>query len=486
LMKSFFCVIFVAATVITYCAAGSYDDFRAKIRDYIHKVHRNEPKNKKMLQDWIQQASFQGNETGIQDMVAKTLKEDLHFDVVDVWDMSQQSSELHNHELFKSPRDIESLKQSPIVVGVLHPASRNINIDLTGAQQPVTGTKHRSIILNGHVDVVPIGIPDQWKYNDPFSGKYYLDESTGEERIHGRGTTDMKGGIFSSLIAVQALQYVLNTTRLNAELIFQSVVEEESGGSGTLATVLRGYGKADAAIVPEPTQMKLFPQQQGSMWFKVHVYGKQAHGGTRYNGISAIEKSIKVVESILDLEEKRNQPLRSRKLFSQLPIPVPINIGKINGGQWPSSVCDHVVLEGRFGVIPDGKETTKSAQVELEEWLKTDLIKRDKHFEQYPVKVEWYGAAWVPGFVDENHDIVKVISRAYKNVVGSDIVIESSPWGTDAGYLNVVGGTPAVVVGPGDTALAHQLDESISVDKIYQCAEVIAVTLLEWVQGIEV
>jgi acetylornithine deacetylase len=438
-----------------------------------------------MLSAWIREASFQGNETGIQTMIANTLRE-MKFDVVDVWDMSEQGPELHEHPLYITPRSIESLKQSPIVVGVLNPKTPYVHVDITGKQTEVERTNYRSIILNGHVDVVPIGTPDQWKYSDAFSGKYYQDEETKEERIHGRGTTDMKGGIFSSLIAVQALQHVLNTTNLNAKIIFQSVVEEESGGSGTLASVLRGYGKADAAIVPEPTQMKLFPQQQGSQWFKVHIYGKQAHGGTRYNGISAIEKSMKVIESLLELERVRNEPLKSRPLFSQLPIPVPINIGKINGGQWPSSVCDHVIIEGRMGVIPDGKETTASAREVLEKWLQEKLPELDQHFVEYPIKVEWFGAAWVPGYVDVNHDIVKTITKAYKSVVGSDLVIESSPWGTDAGYLNVVGGTPAVVIGPGDTALAHQLDESISVDKVYQCAEVIAATLLEWVQGVEI
>ncbi|KAL0485776.1 metallohydrolase yodQ [Acrasis kona] len=467
------------------CQQNTPQDIAQKIKEYIHQTHRNDIKNKNLLQSWIRQASFPGNESGIQNIIAKTLKDDLKFDNVDVFDMSRLGDELFKNKLFRSPRTAEQLKVSPIVVGVMEPSDScpsfvEINTDASQINQ-----RYKSLILNGHVDVVPIGDETQWKHKDAFSGEYYHDGDS--ERIHGRGTTDMKGGIFSSLIAVQAIQHVFNTTRLCAKLIFQSVIEEESGGSGTLAAILRGYGTADAAIVPEPTGMKLFPRQQGSQWFRIHIYGKQAHGGTRYEGISAIEKSTTVIKSILSLEEFRNKPLRSDKMFSSLPIPVPINIGVIKGGEWPSSVCDHVVLEGRMGIIPDGKETIDSAKQMLEQWLsKDDLIQLDSYFEKVPVRVEWFGAAWVPGHVDTEHQVVQTLQRAYETATnGQQVTVASSPWATDAGYLNTVGGTPAVVIGPGQTSLAHQLDESISVDEIYKCGEVIALFISEWMMNLK-
>lgn len=138
----------------------------------------------------------------------------------------------------------------------------------------------KSMILNGHIDVVPEGDVNQWDHH-PYSG-----EKIGN-RIYGRGTTDMKGGNVALMLAMEAI--IESRIELKGDIYFQSVIEEESGGAGTLATILRGY-KADGVIIPEPTNMKFFPKQQGSMWFRLHVKGKAAHGGTRYEGVSAIEK----------------------------------------------------------------------------------------------------------------------------------------------------------------------------------------------------
>ena len=110
--------------------------------------------------------------------------------------------------------------------------------------------------MNGHIDVVPVGDLSTWKRNkDPFSGD--LDEQG--EKLYGRGVTDMKGGHFAALFAIQTLQAL--GIILKGNVIYQSVVEEESGGAGTLSTILKGY-KADVALVTEPTGLKIFPKQQ--------------------------------------------------------------------------------------------------------------------------------------------------------------------------------------------------------------------------------
>jgi acetylornithine deacetylase len=324
----------------------------------------------------------------------------------------------------------------------------------------------RSIILNGHVDVVPDGDREQWMH-DPYSG------AIENGKMYGRGVTDMKGGNVSLLLAIQALQ-ALNIT-LKGDIIFESVIEEESGGSGTLASILRGY-KADAAIIPEPTNMKIFPKQQGSMWFRIFVKGRSAHGGTRYEGVSAIEKSMTVVNHIRDLETKRNQCITD-PLYKSIPIPIPINIGKIEGGDWPSSVADLVRIEGRMGVSPD--ERMEDAKEEMKNWL-LKIKEVDSWFERYPLKLEWFGARWLPGSIETNHELVSSLSRNYKTVLKKEPVIEASPWGTDGGLLTNVGETPSIVFGPGVTEKAHFPNEFIELDKVFEAAEIIALTLLDW------
>lgn len=419
---------------------GAYDGWRERVHQ---QVQQKRDDAVSLLQDWVREASIQGQELGIQQKVADQLA--AMGLSVDTWVM--KGEELKRHPYFVSLRD--SFAESPNVVGVWKG---------TGGG--------RSLILNGHVDVVPAGDRAQWEL-DPFSGEVV------DGKLYGRGATDMKGGNLAALLAIQVLQAL--GVRLKGDVIFQSVVEEESGGAGTLSTILRGY-KADAALVPEPTNMKIFPKQQGSMWFRLRVKGRSAHGGTRYEGVSAIEKSMLVVQAIGELERRRNERITD-PLYAKLPIPIPINIGVIEGGKWPSSVADLVTLEGRMGVAPG--EEMEDAKAEMAAALAA-LAERDPWFAEHPVELEWYGARWVPGAVAEDHPLMAVLSDSFKAVTGKEPVIEASPWGTDGGLLTKLADTPAVVFGPGVTQVAHYPNEYIEIDAVCQCAEIFALTMIAW------
>jgi acetylornithine deacetylase len=397
----------------------------------------------RLLQEWVREGSVQGQERSIQEKIARHLAA-MGLEV-DMWVM--EGDELLKHPYFVSPR--HTFAESPNVVAVWKG---------TGGG--------RSIILNGHVDVVPAGDERQWTH-DPFSGEIV------DGKLYGRGSTDMKGGNLASLLAIQTLQAL--GVRLKGDVIFQSVVEEESGGAGTLAAILRGY-RADAALVPEPTNMKIFPKQQGSMWFRLRVKGRSAHGGTRYEGVSAIEKSMLVIQAIAELEAARNSRITD-PLYAKLPIPIPINIGVIEGGKWPSSVADLVTLEGRMGVAPG--EEMEDAKAEMATAL-ARLAEKDPWFAEHPVELEWFGARWVPGAVAEDHPLMQLLTDTYRAVTGTDPVIEASPWGTDGGLLTRLADTPAIVFGPGVTQVAHYPNEYIELDTIFQCAEIFALTLTEW------
>ncbi len=415
-----------------------------QLGELIHQwMETNRDEVIRFLQKVVQADSTQGNEKQAQEIVAERLYE-MGLEV-DVWEPDGEA--LKKHPYFYSPRT--RFEGSPNVVGVWKGKGGG-----------------RSIILNCHIDVVPAGDPEQWEL-DPFSGKVE------DGKMYGRGVTDMKGGNVALMAAIQCLKEL--GVRLKGDVIFQSVVEEESGGAGTLATVLRGY-RADAALIPEPTQMKIFPKQQGSMWFRIKVKGRSAHGGTRYEGVSAIEKSMKVVEVVRQLEKERNDRIDD-PLYNAIPIPIPINVGVIRGGEWPSSVADLVTLEGRMGVAPH--ESMEDAKEEMARCLES-LKQEDEWFKQHPPQLEWFGARWVPGSIDPEHELMNVLTDSYRRILHKDPVVEASPWGTDGGLLTRVGETPSIVFGPGVTAMAHFPNEYIELDRVFECAEIVANTLVKW------
>ncbi|PYZ95328.1 acetylornithine deacetylase [Salipaludibacillus keqinensis] len=395
------------------------------------------------LQEMVREPSVQLNEWGIQQKIAEWL-EDLDFSV-DMWEPS--GTELFSHKAFMSKR--ENFKGSPNVVGVKKGAGRG-----------------KSIVLNGHVDVVPEGDLTDWR-EDPYAGMIK------EGKLYGRGSTDMKGGNAAMLFALQAIDAL--DIQLKGDVIFHSVIEEESGGAGTLAAILKGY-TADAALIPEPSNMKIFPKQQGSMWFRLNVKGKSAHGGTSYEGVNAITKTKQVLEVLEELENTRNARVTD-PLFAQAPIPLPINVGVIEGGSWPSSVPDLVKIEGRVGISPE--ETVEEVQAEFHEAIHS-LEETDPWFKSHPVEVEWFGARWLPGAINVDHPFMKILTKQYERVMGEQPPVEAAPWGTDGGILTAVGKTPSVVFGPGVTKMAHQANEYIKLVDVRRCAEVIAATLVNW------
>ena len=396
-----------------------------------------------LLQSFVREPSIQGNETGVQKRVSEKLSS-LGMEI-DWWD--PDVDELKNNPWFVASRP--SYKGSPNVVGTLRG---------TGGG--------KSILLNGHIDVVPAGDLKQWT-DDPFSG------AERDGKVYGRGSTDMKGGNVAMIMAIESI--VRSGIRMKGDIIFHSVVEEETGGVGTLAAVLRGH-RADAALVPEPTNMKLFVAQQGSMWFRITVPGLGAHAGTRYEGVSAIEKAWKVFEAVQQLEKKRNESVTD-PLYRNVPIPFPINIGKLNSGAWPSSVPDLASLEGRIGVAPG--ESMDAVRELLRQTIE-QINQSDDWLKNHPAQVEFFGGQWLPNQVSEQHPFTQLVTDQFNSLFGRHPTVEASPWGTDAGILGQVGSIPSLVIGPGTTKMAHYPDEYIEIGPMIDCARLFSRIIQSW------
>jgi len=328
----------------------------------------------------------------------------------------------------------------------------------------------RSLILNGHVDTMPPGDKEKWTY-DPWGGQ--IDGDT----MYGLGVCDMKAGVAAMILAVRFLQEA--GLELKGDITVQSVVDEEGGGNGTLGCVVEGY-KADAAIVTEPTRLHVQPATRGVLLLQVDVEGQATHACLKWGGINAIEKGVKIIQGMIELERlwlaRRRNPL--------FPPPT-ITVGQIQGGLAGSQVPGECVLKFDVKYLPveigdDGQEmkvTGRMVKEEVQDWIYT-LCAGDGWLRSHLPDLTWYQHC-IPHYLDPGHPLVGMMRDNARDVLGWGIV-SGFPAGCDARHLHNVAGVPTLVFGPGDLGYAHSIDERVSVEEYIQAIKILALTVYEW------
>jgi acetylornithine deacetylase len=306
----------------------------------------------------------------------------------------------------------------------------------------------RSLMLNGHLDVVPPGDPATWS-DEPYSGRV-----TGTH-VYGRGACDMKGGVVSALFALLALHR--SGARLGNDLLFAGVVGEEDGGLGTFATLARGW-RADACVITEPTGLDVLAANGGALTFRLRVPGRAAHACARTSGVSAVEKFLPVFSALRRLEAERNVDVDP--LMRRWDLAYPLEIGSVRSGDWASTVPDLLVAEGRFGVALD--EPVEHARRVFEAAV---AGVDDPWLAEHPVTVEWWGGQFASGRCPAGTDLVERVLAAH----GAPAEVFGAPYGSDLRLLTGLGGIPTVQYGPGE-GTGHCPDERVAIAQVEQCA----------------
>ncbi|MFT4009041.1 MAG: ArgE/DapE family deacylase [Nocardioidaceae bacterium] len=347
----------------------------------------------------------------------------------------------------------------------------------------------KSLILNGHVDVVPPGNPDKWESGDPFSGRVDGD------RIWGRGASDMKAGLVAQAFAVKALERA--GVKLRGDLMIQAVVGEEvmDHECGVTSTVEHGY-RADAAVVSEPSgpvTLGVIPVSPGLLWFSVTVTGKPTHssmrgqtiragGGGSVVGVNAIDKGMLVFEAMRRLEEEwaftKTHPLFAPGHFT-------IHPGVVEGGPFgvlvPFILAEYMTIEYCVWYPPQDDPETVKAEIEAQIQA---IAQTDGWLREHPPAVEWKlnWPANDPGVAAE--DITAAVVAAHEQVAGST-PYQGPPQVAgfcaveDCSFLTAAG-IPAISYGPGDLRVAHADDEYCLVDEVQVAARTYATLALDW------
>ncbi len=316
-----------------------------------------------------------------------------------------------------------------------------------------------TLMLNGHIDVVPIGDPDAWP-SAPFSGEIR------DGRMFGRGACDMKAGLIAAHVAVQAVRR--SGVRLGGDVLVASVQGEEDGGLGTFATLQRGW-RADACVIPEPTDLDIIPANSGALTFRLRVHGRATHAARRTEGVNAIEAFWPVWQALRDLEQRRHEVIHP--LMTRWALAHPLSIGTVTAGDWASSVPDLLVAEGRLGVALG--EPVDEARRQLEDAV-AEACAGDPWLRDHPVDVEWWGGQFEAGQLTPDSDLVERVRAAHDIVGGTPLDVYGAPYGSDLRLLTGLGGIPSVQYGPGDAKLAHGPLESVPIDQVITTARTLA------------
>ncbi len=333
------------------------------------------------------------------------------------------------------------------------------------ATQEAAGTGGKSVLFNGHLDVVSAEPLSFWE-RDPF------DPVIKDGWLHGRGAGDMKSGVAAMVYAVQAV------TRagfgLAAPVTIEAVIEEECSGNGALACLAAGYD-GEAVLIPEPFGPTILTSQLGVLWFKVTVSGVPRHVLAAGSGVNAIEKCFPIFEALHRLEDDLNRERRPAA-FRDMAHPVNLNIGMIRGGEWPSTVAARAEFHGRLGFFPGTRYEDIARRVR-------DTIASasagDRWLRENPPTVEFYG------FRSEGHSVAPdlpaftTLAGCHRDLTGREARPYAATCTTDLRVFHSFGRGQATCFGPVARNI-HAANEAVRVDSVLHTARTYALFLSRW------
>jgi acetylornithine deacetylase len=397
-----------------------------------------------LTEDLMRFASVRGAEHACQDFVYRTLRGRGY--VVDRFAMDRYAIVSHPGG---SPWSNEH-SNAPIVVGIHHPREE----------------VGRSLILQAHVDVVPAGPEDMWTH-PPFKPVIKGDW------LYGRGGADMKAGHAANLACLDALRRI--GFQPAATVYIQSVVEEESTGNGALMTHLRGY-KADAVLIPEPEEEMLVRANVGVLWFQIEVRGVPVHVREMASGSNAIDAAYRVIAELRRLEAQWNDAKAGREHFSEIDHPINLNIGKIQGGDWASSVPAWCRIDCRIGLYP-GQNASEAAN-EISNRVAA-FARDDAFMSNNPPSVVFNGFR-AEGYVQEPGTAAEAaLARAHEASTGTQLKSFMTPGYLDTRVYALYDKIPALCYGPISENI-HGFDERVSLASLKRITGTMVLFVAEW------
>jgi len=323
----------------------------------------------------------------------------------------------------------------------------------------------KSMILNGHVDVVSPEPVDQWQH-DPWGAEIE------DNRLFGRGAVDMKAGVIANLFALKALKKT--GIEPGGDVMLQSVVEEEAGGGGgTLACLMEGY-TADGMLITEPFMMPVI-SHPGILYFRVKIKGLTAHAGHAHLGVNAIGKMMKVYQAMVDLDLHRASMINFPLYHKVEGRSCHLNIGTLNAGDWVSTVAGFAEMACRISFIP-GESMAETKQ--MVEQVINDVARADDWLKDHRPEVEWFGWHTEPWYQDPDEPFIKTVLPCLEAACDQKMEISGVTVGLDNRFSSSFG-FPSLCFGPAGGNY-HSFDEYVELDSLILTTKAVALSTLEW------
>lgn len=407
----------------------------------IEAVREQETWAVKLLSELVACPSLSGQEGDVQTLVERTLR-GLGLEIERVY---LDTASMQGIPMFSPPCDPDNGRFSLI------------------ARHRPAAVGGKSLLFNGHVDVVPTGPAHMWS-SPPFA------PVVRGRRLYGRGAGDMKAGIVSAIAAYKALRDAGYAPA--APVSFNTVLEEENTGNGTLSSVLAGAG-ADAVIIPEPQNESMLSAHVGVFWMQIELHGKPMHAMAASAGVNPIDACMQIRAELKAVEAEWNASSCRHPAFAGHAHPLNFNLGRIEGGEWTSSLPCSCRMEVRVGVFP-GRDIS-DAKAEVERRVRAII-------EAYPtLNAEiTYRGFHAPGCeLDLDAPPMRLLARSHAAIHGAEPKQAASTGVCDARHFALMLGAPVTCYGPEADAI-HGIDESVSIDSMMRVATVFAIFMRDW------
>ncbi|MGD9712298.1 MAG: M20 family metallopeptidase [Thermomicrobiales bacterium] len=354
------------------------------------------------------------------------------------------------------------------------------------ATSPGTG-EGRSLAINGHIDVVPVGDASSWSH-DPWSGE------VADGKLWGRGACDMKGGVAAAIIALEVLHRA--GIELRGDVHLHIVSDEEVVGSGTRRLAER-MTPVDAVLNAEPTELKMMPVEGGLVHVRIEVEGRESHAGNRYKsvhaggrasdaGVNAIEKTLKIVTALQELEREwathRNHPMLPPGFNTILPGIIAGGPGGGQDGQLnlisnPGTTPNYCSVEYNVWYLPH--ETLEGIQNEIETYV-AGVCALDPWLKEHPPRFTWkLRNVWFPPVdTSPDHPFIRTLAANMQSI-GIEPRVEAFTAASELAWY-AQQGMSGTIFGPGSIAQAHSPDEFVTLSDLTQACTAMALTIADW------